>query len=91
MSLNSVKNRLDDQLRTVGKVNLNANYPEEFELYLFAFELLDGDGKTIKYFVFPVNPSSFKQTDRPVENIQKTMAGLAVVSNPTFTAKNNSN
>lgn len=87
MSVQDAQNRLNDQLRIIGKVNLNANYPEEFELYLFAFELLDGDGRTMKYFLFPVNPSTFKQTDRPVENIQKTMAGLAVVSNATFTPK----
>ena len=87
MGLQDTANRLNDQLRTVGKVTLNANYPEEFELYLFAFELLDGEGKTMRYFIFPVNPSSFKQTDRPVENIQKTMTGLSVISNPTFNQK----
>ncbi len=86
-SISNVTDRVNDSLRTAGKISLNANYPDEFELYLFAFELLDGAGKTMEYFIFPVNPSSFKQSDRPVENIQKTMSGVAVISNQTFTPK----
>ena len=84
MSVLSIKNRLNDLLRTVGKPSLHANYPDEFELYLFAFELLSFKGETIQYFIFPDNPQAIKESHPQLNTISKTMSGVSVFSNPTF-------
>lgn len=84
MSLLNAKTNLNSLLRTVGKINLNANYPDEFELYLFAFELLDYKGQTLQYFIFPDNPRAVRESQPTLSTVQKTMTGVVVLNNPTF-------
>lgn len=67
-----------------GKAILNVQYPNEFELYLMGLELTDQNFNTIRYFVFPVMPSSIDENLPQLNNIKKTMAGVTVLSSPTF-------
>jgi len=73
-----------DLLSGIGRSVLNVKYPKEFELYMCALELLDQDSKTLRYFVFPVMPSSIEEIKPQITNIKKTLAGVTVLSNPTF-------
>lgn len=68
----------------IGRSILNAKFPNEFELYMCALELIDQDGLTLRYFIFPVMPSSIEETQPQITNIKKTLAGVTVLSNPTF-------
>jgi hypothetical protein len=67
-----------------GKNALNIKYPKEFELYVIALELTDENFNTLKYFVFPINPSSLEENIPQVTNIKKTNSGVSVLKNPTF-------
>lgn len=80
---NAVRNKAV-LLEQVGKSTLNTKYPKEFELYLCALELINEDGKTLRYFVFPVMPSNLEETQGHITNIKKTLAGVTVLSTPTF-------
>lgn len=80
---NAIRNR-DHLYTTVGKNALSVKYPDEFELYLCALELLSDSGKTLRYFVFPVMPSSIDEGKNKITNIRKTLAGVTVLSTPTF-------
>jgi hypothetical protein len=71
-------------IERLGKSALNVKYPREFELYVVALELVDGDGNTLKYFIFPVNPSSLDEVDPKLTNIKKTLAGVVSLSTTTF-------
>lgn len=71
-------------LLTVGKSVLNSLYPDDFELYLCAFELVDGSGKVQYYFVFPIQPYSNTEANKPIQNIKKTAGGITVLSTQTF-------
>lgn len=71
-------------LESIGKPALNALYPDEFELYVCALELVDQTGKTLRYFIFPVNPSSIDENQPQINNIKKTLAGVTTLSTPTF-------
>lgn len=68
----------------IGKSVLNARFPKEFELYMCALELTDQEGTTLKYFIFPVMPSSLEESQPQITNIKKSLAGVTVLSNPTF-------
>lgn len=85
MSVESAIKNQAIQLESVGKAVLNVMYPKEFELYVIALELIDGDGVTLKYFIFPVNPSSLDETDNTITNVKKTLTGIVSLRNPTFT------
>lgn len=73
-----------DEVTQIGRSILNVRYPKEFELYICALELVDQNGNTLKYFVFPVMPSSIEESQPQITNVKKTLGGIIVLSNPTF-------
>lgn len=84
MSIENAVLRRDYLLQTVGKDVLNLTFPKEFELYVMAFELLNQNGETLKYFIFPVNPSTFDESKPQITNIKKTLGGVTSLSHPGF-------
>lgn len=84
MSLASAIASRNALLTTIGKSALNIKYPKEFELYVIALELTDENFNTLKYFVFPINPSSLEETIPNLTNVKKTLAGVTVLKSPTF-------
>lgn len=71
-------------LSGIGRSILNTKYPKEFELYMCALELIDQEGTTLRYFIFPVMPSSIEEAQPQITNIKKSLAGITVLSNLTF-------
>lgn len=84
MSLLSALQSRNDLLYQYGKNALNVKYPKEFELYIIALELTDENFNTLKYFVFPVNPSSLEESKPQLTNVKKTNTGVTVLKTPTF-------
>lgn len=84
MSVENVVRKRALMLERIGKSALNVKFPDEFELYVMALELVDSTGKTLRYFIFPVMPSSFEQSDTQIHNIKKTLSGVSVLSTPGF-------
>jgi hypothetical protein len=72
------------KLGEVGKAALNLQYPNEFELYVIALELTDQNFNTLKYFVFPIMPNGLDENIEQLVSVKKTMAGVSVLSSPTF-------
>lgn len=66
-----------------GKEYLHFMYPNEFEYYACAMELISSDGKS-KFFSFPVMPDSISEVKTTHANIKKTHGGLFVNNNSTF-------
>ena len=75
-------------LGTIGKGGLNALYPNEFEYYLVALELVDANFKTIQYFIFPIMPTGLNEVIPQITNIKKTTGGYSVVSSSQFISTN---
>ncbi len=85
MSLESNFRRFKALNNSLGKRALNALFPDDFELYVFAFEIVNGDDQTEDYFIFPINPNSISEPNAPIQSIQKTAGGVTVLSSLTFT------
>lgn len=84
-AISNVSNALQGgSIRGVGKEEMHKKYPNEIEYYACAFELLDSENNTVKFFSFPVMPSQIQSTERFTAFVQKTMAGVVVHDNPTF-------
>lgn len=81
--LSAIQARADIETQ-FGKNVLNMKYPKEFELYIIALELTDENFNTLRYFVFPVNPSSLEESKPQLTNVKKTATGVTVLKNPTF-------
>lgn len=70
--------------QTIGKAALQALYPNDFELYMCAFELLDSKMSSLAYFIFPVMPDSISIVHTAVTTVTKTAGGITVLSTPNF-------
>lgn len=73
---------------SVGKKAISALYPNDFELYITSFELVNSDKETEAYFIFPVQPFSINEQNKPIQNIKKTAGGMTVLSSQTFSPTN---
>ena len=80
MSLDNTLRNFDQAFNLLGRSGLNLAFPKEFELYVCAFELIDADGETLDYFIFPIMPSAINETIPQLHNIKKTDGGLSVLS-----------
>lgn len=76
--------RLKQSNFTIGKKAVNALFPNEIEIYICAFELVDSMNRVVEYFVFPINPSSISETEAFGVNIKKTAGGIVVLNHQTF-------
>lgn len=84
MSVASIKSKATQLLADAGRAALHANYPDDFEYYSIAFELIDHEDKTIDLLVFPVLPSNLTINEQPNTNIKRTGGGVAVLFNTSF-------
>lgn len=84
MSIESVILKRDELIAATGRTGLNLAFPSEFELYVLAFELLNEQGETLKYFIFPTNPSTIDEAQSEITNVKITLGGVTSLSTPRF-------
>ena len=84
MSLESTKEKAFGLFKTMGKSALAALFPNDFEVYITALELVDSNEKTTDYFLFPLNPQSISESENQIVNIKKTAGGISTTSTETF-------
>lgn len=70
-------------LSSLGEQLLHNQFPNDFEVYMCAFELV-ADGKTIDYFTFPIMPNAIREIEGSYTNIKKTFGGITIISNDSF-------
>ena len=81
----SITNTALSLLKEVGGQAAASMFPYDFEWYMVALELTDSNDKTIDYLTFPVAPDSISKTEPNRTNIKKSMTGVTVLTNPSFT------
>ncbi|MBV7533761.1 hypothetical protein [Chitinophaga sp. sic0106] len=84
MSLQNAVQARNALLQQSGKEGINVMYPEEFEQYICALELVDKDGSTLKYFIFPVMPSNIDESQPKPTSFKRTLGGIVTMSSTTF-------
>lgn len=72
------------ELQQLGKKGINAAFPNDFEYYFMAFELVNSDDETVDYFAFPILPQNFNETKTEIKNIKKSAGGITVLKTSTF-------
>lgn len=74
-------------LESLGRKTLHSLYPNDFEAYTIALELVDSDGNTVDFFVFPVMPESISEDYNKISNTRKTAGGITALTTPNFTSR----
>lgn len=85
MSIQEQQSTLIRLTQELGKDALHALYPNDFEVYLTALELVDSAEQTAEYFLFPLNPSEISMMMPTFNNVKKTLGGVSTISTQTFT------
>lgn len=84
MALSTALNRRKDLLATVGQAGLNSLYPDDFEVYIIAFELVDSSDNTLEFFSFPIMPTNITITEPEITNIKKVNRGVTSLKTDSF-------
>src|ERR1035437_26712 len=84
MSLSQVNKQFKDTFKNIGRAALHSLYPNEFEYYACALELIDSNGSTEEFFVFPVMPDSIDEANMSNTNIKKKAYGVVSLHNTSF-------
>lgn len=83
-TLQSKLQEVQELLRTVGRSGLNRLYPNDFEYYAIAFEVVNSKFETQAYLLFPIMPDSMTKSENNPITVEKTMSGVHSIVNPTF-------
>lgn len=84
MSIPLTRSRFRNLLESLGKPAMSALYPNDFEYYACALELVDSRDNVVYSLIFPVMPSEINESSISISNIKKTNSGVISIFNPTF-------
>lgn len=73
------------QLATnIGRAAMHSSFPNDFEYYAIAFEMVDHNDDIVDLLTLPVLPSSISQNYQHNTNIKRSHAGVNVLFSDTF-------
>ena len=74
-------------LSRLGQTGLHALFPNDFEVYIIAFELVDSNDFTLELFSLPIMPSNISISEPEITNIKKTNKGVVSLKSDSFVPK----
>jgi len=84
MTKEEANRRYRNFIDNIGREALGALFPKDFEVYMMGLELVDSDGDTVDYFLFPVMPQNISKSEPELTNIKKTAGGISILSTNNF-------
>lgn len=73
---------------SVGLAGAHYLFPTDLDTYYAcSLELVDSEGDTVDYFVFPIMPNDYSSTYTSLTNVKKAAGGILVIKNPGFKPK----
>ena len=85
MGIDELKQVKSSLTASIGRAGLHSLYPDDFEYYACALELLDSSDKTVALLIFPVMPDSISETHASPVTVSKSATGIISQFNNTFT------
>lgn len=84
------RRRVLDITARAGKALLSSQFPDDFEYYMCALELVDAtdSNNILDYVVFPIMPDNIRISEDKIQNTTKTSNGVVVLENFSFVPKN---
>jgi len=76
------KDRAEQLIASIGRSGLNTLFPNDFEYYFMALELVNSQDEVIDYFAFPIIPD-IRQEEPKIKSMTQTDGGLVIISSST--------
>lgn len=73
-----------DLYKSLGRSALHSLFPDDFEAYFIALELVNSNNETVEFFVFPVMVEQINEIEVTNINVKKTTGGIVALVDPTF-------
>ncbi len=87
MALTNSLAKQNSLINILGQSGLNALYPDDFELYIIAFELVDSSDNTLEFFSLPITPKNIEIREPEITNIKKVNRGVVSLKTDSFVPK----
>lgn len=87
MSRESIEADFKSKQLAIGRAALSALFPNDFESYMLALELVNSSGDTVDYFSWPILPDEIRETHQEITRVSKTIGGVYTLKNSTFTPR----
>ena len=84
MSRESIEADFKSKQFEIGRTALSALFPNDFEAYMLALELVNSNGDSVDYFSWPVLPKELRETHPELTKVTKTIGGVYTTKNTTF-------
>lgn len=78
----SAGDRVSRLVGSIGRAGLSTLYPNDFEYYFMALELVNSQDEVIDYFAFPIIPDIRKEEPK-ILSMTQTDGGLTIISSST--------
>jgi len=75
--------RVQELVSDIGRAGLSSLFPNDFEYYFMALELVNSQDEVIDYFAFPVIPD-IRQEESKILTTTQTDGGLTILSSSTL-------
>jgi hypothetical protein len=85
IDLTTINRRTNELIQGIGRAVMHQMYPNDFEYYMIALELVNGAGNTIDYFAFPVLPSAITKSENKRINIKKAYKSILILTSTAYT------
>ena len=85
IDLTIINRKTNELYQGIGRALMHQLYPNDFEYYMIALELVDGAGGTIDYFAFPVLPSAITKSENKRINIKKAYKSTLILTSTAYT------
>lgn len=87
-TISITRTRYRELLSRVGRAGVHALFPNDFEYYAMALEVVDSADNSVDLLVFPILPSQMSISKVNLVNVKKSLAGVVSIFNSTFTPFN---
>lgn len=82
--LEEANQRISEFTANLGRAGLHYIFPNEFEHYAIAFEVLKANGKSVAYLNFPIMPDNMNIGISNAITVSNSSAGVETIINPSF-------
>lgn len=73
---------------SVGEATAHMLFPMDLDTYYAcSLELVDSEGDTVDYFVFPIMPNDYSSSYTSLTSVKKTAGGVLAIKSPGFKPK----
>lgn len=84
MPINSEFDRYNSLLTSIGKATLHSLFPNDFEYYLIALELVNSNDNVEDFLIFPILPDEIRERESYNKTIMGTASGVTILGNSKF-------